>query len=201
VPFATMNDCAHSGGEWIEPNGPPESIRETASSVRSRRYHTLRLARTNSDAGRLVLVNGFEAWVEINGDSRSLASHRYAPDAMHPDSDSRIDKFEATPWPHWYFQLTERLTVEQEIFTPRGRSSVVIGWRLIGHSNERVKLKVRLFYSDRNSHSPQQENDGSCFESYSQGDHFIFDSQPNVPAVVAETNAFFLRDPIWHHFL
>jgi hypothetical protein len=57
---------------------------------------------------------------------------------------------------------------------------------------------VRLFFSGRDSHSLHRENDDFSFESYSQGEHFIFRSYPNVPAVVAQTNAFFLRDPAWY---
>jgi predicted glycogen debranching enzyme len=189
-----MNDFTRSTDDWIEQNGFGGFASGTASGIRTRGYHSLLLA----DAGRLVLVNGFDAQVEFDGETRPLTSHGYAPDVIHPDGASRIVKFESTPWPRWFFQLTDSLAVEQEIFIPRGSSSVVIAWKLIGHANERVKLKVRLFFSGRDSHSLHRENDGFSFESYSQGEHFIFRSYPNVPAVVAQTNAFFLRDPVWY---
>ncbi|MEY2541878.1 MAG: hypothetical protein QOI22_1480 [Verrucomicrobiota bacterium] len=193
-----MNDFAHSIDEWIEPNGFGGFASGTASGIRTRGYHSLLLAQTNSDASVLVLVNGFDAQVEFDGETRSLTSHRYAPDVIHPDGASHIAKFESTPWPRWLFQLTDKLALEQEIFIPRGSSSVIIAWTLIGRTNERVKLKVRLFFSGRDSHSLHRENDDFSFESYSQGEHFIFRSYPNVPAVVAQTNAFFLRDPVWY---
>jgi predicted glycogen debranching enzyme len=189
-----MNDFTHSPDEWIEPNGFGGFASGTASGIRTRGYHSLLLA----DAGRLVLVNGFDAQVEFDGETRPLTSHRYAPDVVYPDGASRIVKFESRPWPRWFFQLTDRLAVEQEIFIPRRSSSVVIAWKLIGHTNERVKLKVRLFFSGRDSQSLHRENDDFSFASYSQGEHFIFRSYPNVPAVVAQTNAFFLRDPVWY---
>src|SRR5882762_2828805 len=189
-----MNDFAHSRDEWIEPNSFGGFASGTASGIRTRRYHSLLLA----EGGRLVLVNGFDAQVEFDGETRSLTSHRYTPNVIHPDGASHIVKFESTPWPRWLFQLTDRLAVEQEIFIPRGSSSVVLAWKLIGHTNERVKLKVRLFFSGRDSHSLQRENDDFSFESYSQGEHLIFRSYPNIPAVVAQTNAFFLRDPVWY---
>ena len=193
-----MTDFANSTDEWIEPNGSGGFASGTASGIRTRRYHSLLLAKTDSTVRRLVLVNGFDAQIEFKGKTRPLTSQRYAPDFSHPDGTSRIVKFESTPWPRWFFQFTDRLEVEQEIFVPRGSSSVVIAWKLIGHTNERVKLKVRLFFSGRDSHSLHRENDGLSFESYSQGEHFIFRSYPNVPAVVAQTNAFFLRDPVWY---
>jgi len=189
-----MNDLAHSTDEWIEPGGLGGFATRTASGNRTRRYHSLLLA----DAGRLVLVNGFDAQVEFDDETRPLTSHRYVPDVISPDGGLRFIKFESTPWPRWLFQLTDRLAVEQEIFVPRGSSSVVLAWKLIGHTNERVKLKVRLFFSGRDSHSLQRENDDFSFESYSQGEHLIFRSYPSVQAVVAQTNAFFLRDPVWY---
>jgi predicted glycogen debranching enzyme len=189
-----MNDFRHSSDEWIEPGGLGGFASGTASGIRTRGYHSLLLA----EGGRLVLVNGFDAQVEFDGETRPLTSHRYAPDVVHPDGASRIVKFEPTPWPRWFFQLTDRLAIEQEIFIPRGRSSVIIAWKLIGHTKERVKLNVRLFFSGRDPHSLHRENDDFSFESYSQGEHLIFRSYPNVPAVVAQTNAFFLRDPVWY---
>ena len=193
-----MTGWAHSTDEWIEPDGSGGFASGTASGIRTRRYHSLLLAKTDSPAGRLVLVNGFDAQIEFKGKTGPLTSQRCAPDVIDPDGASGIVKFESTPWPRWFFQLTDRLAVEQEIFIPRGSSSVVIAWKLIGHTNERVKLKVRLFLSGRDSHSLHRKNDDFSFESYSEGEHFIFRSYPNVPAVVAQTNAFFLRDPVWY---
>ncbi len=193
-----MNDFAHSTEEWIEPNGFGGFASGTASGIRTRRHHSLLLAKTNSPTGLMVLVNGFDAQVEFDRETRSLTSQRYAPGVIHPDGASRIIKFESMPWPRWFFQLTDRLAIEQEIFIPRGRSSVVMAWKLIGHTDERAKLKVRLFFSGRDFHSLHRENDEFSFESYSQGEHFIFRSYPNVPAVIAQTNAFFLRNPVWY---
>jgi len=193
-----MKNFAHSTDDWIEPNRFGGFASGTASGIRTCRYHSLLLAKTNSPAGHMVLVNGFDAQVEFDHETCSLTSQRYAPGVIHPDGASRIVKFEPTPWPRWFFQLTDRLAVEQEIFIPRGRSSVVMAWKLIGHTDERAKLKVRLFFSGRDFHSLHRENDEFSFESYSQGEHFIFRSYPNVPAVTAQTNGFFLRDPAWY---
>jgi len=137
-----------------------------------------------------VLVNGFDAQVEFDGETCWLTSQHYAPDVTHPDGASRIIKFESTPWPRWSFKLPDDLVIEQEIFIPRGSSSVVMAWKLIGHTNDRVKLKVRLFLSGRDFHQLHRENDEFSFESYSQGEHLIFRSYPNVPAVKAQTNGF-----------
>ena len=36
----------------------------TVAGIRTRRYHALLLTATNPPSGRVVLVNGFNAWVE-----------------------------------------------------------------------------------------------------------------------------------------
>jgi predicted glycogen debranching enzyme len=193
-----MNYSASSTDEWIEPNAFCGFASGTASGIRSRRYHSLLLTKTKSPAGRLVLVNGFDARVEFDGETCWLISQHYAPDVIHPDGASRIIKFESTPWPCWSFKLTEDLVIEQEIFIPRGTSSVVTAWKLMGHTNDHAKLKVRLFLSGRDFHYLHRENDELSFESYSQDEHLIFRSYPNVPAVKAQTNGLFLRDPVWY---
>src|SRR5260370_10612355 len=175
----------------VVPGGP-------APAIHPRRYPSLLLAKTKSPAGRLVLVNGFDAQVEFDGETCWLTSQHYAPDVIQPDGAFRIIKFESTPWPRWSFKLPDDLVIEQGIFIPRGTSSVVMAWKLIGHTNERVKLKVRLFLSGRDFDHLHRENHEFSFESYSQGEHLIFRSYPNVPAVKAETNGVFLRAPGWY---
>jgi len=85
-----MNYSACSADEWIEPNGFGGFASGTASGIRTRRYHSLLLTKTNSPAGRLVLVNGFDAKVEFDGETCWLTSQHYAPNVVHPDGASRI---------------------------------------------------------------------------------------------------------------
>ena len=54
----------NSNAEWIEADGLGGFASGTVSGIRSRRYHALLLTATTPPAGRVVLVNGFDAWVE-----------------------------------------------------------------------------------------------------------------------------------------
>ena len=54
----------------------------------------LLLTATTPPAGRVVLVNGFDAWVDTPGGTFALSSQRYAPDVIHPDGATRIESFE-----------------------------------------------------------------------------------------------------------
>lgn len=84
-----MNDLAHPTDEWMEPGGLGGFASGTVSGIRTRGYHSLLLA----EGGRLVLVNGFDAQVEFDDETRPLTSHRYAPDVISPDGGSRFIKF------------------------------------------------------------------------------------------------------------
>src|SRR5215208_3797466 len=82
--------------EWLEPDGLGGFASGTVGGIRTRRYHALLLAATEpapeggaESAGplsRTVLVNGFDAWVELTGgETVALTSQRYVPDVVHPD--------------------------------------------------------------------------------------------------------------------
>ena len=71
------------GAEWFEADGLGGFASGTVGGVRTRRYHALLLTATRPPAGRAVLVNGVEAWVETAAGSFALTTRRYAPDVLH----------------------------------------------------------------------------------------------------------------------
>src|SRR5215211_1938855 len=89
--------------EWLEADGLGGFASGTVSGIRTRRYHALLLTATTPPTGRMVLVNGIEAWLETDGRIIPLSSHLYAPDAIHPDGCERIEAFDAEPWPRWRY--------------------------------------------------------------------------------------------------
>ena len=94
--------------EWLEADGLGGFASGTVSGIRTRRYHALLLAATKPPSGRVVLVNGFDAWVETEDGTFSLSSQLYNPDVMHPDGARRIEEFKADPWPQWIYSLGRR---------------------------------------------------------------------------------------------
>ena len=50
--------------EGLEADGLGGFASGTASGIRTRRYHALLLTATTPPTGRVVLVNGFDAWLE-----------------------------------------------------------------------------------------------------------------------------------------
>src|SRR5207249_9079012 len=120
--------------EWLETDGLGGFASGTVSGIRTRRYHALLLTATTPPAGRVVLVNGFDANVETPQGTFALSSQRYVPDVIHPDGASRIESFEHEPWPRWRFRLTNELAIEQELFVRPGESAIYISWKLEGNA-------------------------------------------------------------------
>jgi glycogen debranching enzyme len=202
--------------EWLEADGLGGFASGTVSGIRTRRYHALLLTATTPPAGRMMLVNGFDAWVETPGGTFAISSQRYGPDVIHPDGASRIESFEHEPWPRWRYKINDDLIIEQELFGPKGQSAVFISWRLVRRHPERseaeskdpgalpnsdssgsldfarddsvVKLNVRPFLSGRDFHSTHHENSTFKFSAEQNGECLSFRSYDGVPAVIACSN-------------
>jgi len=71
--------------EWLEPDGLGGFASGTVGLVRTRRYHALLLAAATPPSGRMVLVNGFDAWLERAGRRVALSSQRYQPGLISPE--------------------------------------------------------------------------------------------------------------------
>ena len=93
--------------EWLEADGLGGFASSTTGGIRTRRYHALLLTALTPPTGRVVLVNGFDAWVDTPGGSFALSTQRYAPDVLHPDGASHITDFTNDPWPTWEFEVAD----------------------------------------------------------------------------------------------
>jgi predicted glycogen debranching enzyme len=182
--------------EWLEADGLGGFASGTVSGVRTRRYHALLLTATTPPAGRMVLVNGFDAWVHTPGGTFAISSQRFQPDVIHPDGATRLTNFQAEPWPRWTYQIDEDLFVEQDSFVPRGASVVVLRWSLRG--NGPASLTVRLFLSGRDFHSTHHKNGVLNFSAEVAEDRVIWNPYPGVLRVTARSNGHYESQPEWY---
>src|SRR5207248_558183 len=195
--------------EWLEADGLGGFDSGTVSGIRTRRYHALLLTATTPPAGRMVLANGFDAWVETASGTFAISSQRYSPDVVHPDGASRIESFEYEPWPRWRYKIDD-LVIEHELFVPKGESAVFISWRVVADIGDAgqpgsptpatadIKLRVRLFLSGRDFHSTQHENGSFKFVADQNGERVTFRSYDGVPAVMAHSNGRYGHEPAWY---
>src|SRR5215472_1702253 len=139
--------------EWLEADGLGGFASGTVSGVRTRRYHGLLVPATAPPAERMVLINGFEAWVEVSGVIIPISSQRYSPDVLYPDGAKRLASFLVEPWPAWSFNLQGDLYIQQELFAVQGSPTVALRWKLAGNLSGPANLRIRPLLSGRDFHA------------------------------------------------
>jgi predicted glycogen debranching enzyme len=183
--------------EWLEADGLGGFASGTISGMRTRRYHALLLAALTPPTGRVVMVNGFDAWVETPSGTFALSSQAYAPDVIHPDGAQRIIDFKTEPWPQWTFELEDGTRIQQELFVRNGSDLVVLAWRLLTPAKE-VKLSVRPFLSGRDYHSLHHENPAFKFEPQRNGELVTWHPYNGLPSILSLSNAEYSHQPDWY---
>jgi predicted glycogen debranching enzyme len=183
--------------EWLEADGLGGFASGTVSGIRTRRYHALLLTATNPPSGRVVLVNGFDAWVETEGGTFSLSSQLYNPDVMHSDGCRRIEQFNVDPWPQWTYSLEDGTKIQFEIFARNGASVTVLAWHLLTPKAKAI-LSFRPFLSGRDYHSMHRENRAFQFEPEIQGKRLMWHPYSGVPGIIALSNGEYLHQPDWY---
>jgi predicted glycogen debranching enzyme len=185
--------------EWLEPDGLGGFASGTASGIRTRRYHALLLTATTPPTGRVVLVNGVDAWVDVGDATFALSTQRYEPGVLHPDGATRITAFSHAPWPTWRFTLPDGSAVEHSIVVAKGQPSVSVSWRLMRAGGvEPVRLRVRPFLSGRDYHSLHHENGAFRFEPELHNGYLTWQPYDGVPALHVLSNGAYSHAPEWY---
>jgi predicted glycogen debranching enzyme len=183
--------------EWLEADGLGGFACGTVSGIRTRRYHALLLTATKPPAGRLALVNGFDASVDMANGTFALSSQLYPPDVIHPDGASRIVEFTHEPWPKWTFTLEDGTKIEHELFAVHGSSMVALSWRLV-NSSAKATLTVRPFVSGRDYHSLHHENPAFQFHPEISDKRLVWHPYRDIPPIVASHNGGYQHQPDWY---
>jgi predicted glycogen debranching enzyme len=183
--------------EWLEADGLGGFASGTVSGVRTRRYHALLLTATQPPAGRLVLVNGFDAEVETASGKCAISSQQYPPDIVHPDGAKRIVDFAPEPWPRWTYRLNDGTRICQEIFAVNGASAVVISWQLLNPA-DKATLVVRPFLSGRDYHSLHHENSAFQFHPKIAANRLVWHPYSGIPGIIALHNGSYQHQPDWY---
>jgi len=196
-----MNLARMKDDEWLEADGLGGFASGTVSGIRTRRYHALLLTATDPPAGRFVLVNGFDAWVEIGAQTFFLSSQLYHSDVMHPDGAMRIEKFTVDPWPQWIYALQDGTKIRFEIFACHGASVTVLMWHLL-MPRSKALLSFRPFLSGRDYHATHHENGSFRFEPRIEQNGLVWHPYRGVPGTRIVSNGRYLHRPDWYrHFI
>jgi glycogen debranching enzyme len=131
-----------SSREWLEADGSGGFASGTATGIRTRRYHALLLTATTPPTRRMVLVNGFDAWIETPKGRFALTSQCYTPDVIHPDGAQRIEDSSAEPGPKWQFKFEDGTELTQEILVAGEAGVTALTWRLTREANVGEALRL-----------------------------------------------------------
>ncbi|CAE6766829.1 amylo-alpha-1,6-glucosidase [Paraburkholderia haematera] len=197
-------DITRLEDEWLEADGFGGFASGTVGTLRTRRYHALLLTATRTPGGRVVLVNGIEAWLEADGKRYPLSMQRYVPDVIYPDLSASLLAFSTEPWPTWRFQPDSQSVVTAEVFVSKATRETVLRWRLEGSgvasAASAFSLKVRPLLSGRDYHALHHENSAFNFSAQTSGDLACASWQPygDLPVINAVTNGVYGHAPDWY---
>jgi predicted glycogen debranching enzyme len=191
--------------EWLEADGLGGFASGTTSGLRTRRYHALLLTATTPPTGRMVLVNGLDAWVdpspvgspETGSSPEFLTRQRYQSGIVAPEQGATLESFTDDPWPTWVYRLAGGTKIEQELFVLSGSPIVALRWRVVGRRRP-LTLSVRPFLSGRDSHSSHHENPAFRFQAEVTGQRIVWRPYDGVPSVTALSNGSYTADPQWY---
>ena len=183
--------------EWLETDGRGGFASGTTSGIRTRRYHAILLAALTPPTGRVVLVNGFDAFLETADGRFALSAQRYQPDVVFPDGASHIAAFATEPWPTWEFEVGSGTRVRQELLVEHGTGATVVVWTLVAGDGPAV-LRVRPLMSGRDYHSLHHENSAFTFESTTCDSMVRCRTYEGLPDVDVITNGVYQHAPEWY---
>jgi predicted glycogen debranching enzyme len=183
--------------EWLEADGLGGFASGTSMLARTRRYHGLLLVATTPPTGRVMLVNGIEAWIETPAGRFGISTQRYAPDVLHPEGVRYLTAFSNDPWPRWHFTLPDGTEVDQELIVPRDSPVTAMRWQL-RNARSGVRLSVRPLISGRDYHSTHHENDTLRFDAQVSGDRLTWRPYEGLPAITAVSNGTYSHQPEWY---
>ena len=186
-----------ASAEWLEADGLGGFAFGRVDGVRTRRYHAVLAVATTPPTGRVVLVNGFDAWVDTPDGRFAITSQRYAPGGVvHPDGASRLVAFTREPWPTWTYQLPNGIEIVHELVAVRGGPVVALSWRLSRPSDAR--LVVQPYLSGRDVHALHYENDTLRTDSRVAGRRVTWQPYGDLPPVIALANGDYVAEPVWY---
>lgn len=190
--------------EWLEADGLGGFASGTANGIRTRRYHALLLAATTPPTGRIVLVNGLDAWLTTPAGTQALTSQLFTPDVVAPDGASRLQSFQAEPWPTWQWALDDGTVIEHELFVPPETGVTVLSWKLVPPKGRQPRKKpeatltIRPYLSGRDYHGLHKENVTFRFDPDVSDQRVTWRPYPLLPGIIALHNGNYRHEPQWY---
>jgi predicted glycogen debranching enzyme len=188
-------DVPNLAHEWLQADARGGYASGTVGTMRTRRYHALLLTSTTPPTGRMVLVNGIEAWIDVGAHRVPLSRQFYAPATLTPGEALPIQAFTPTPWPAWVFALPDGTQITQEILVDPVAGDTALRWRAACLG---AMLHVRPLLSGRDYHTLMRENPNFDFRPIIAGGNVAWRPYAGLPAAACLTNGAYRHDPCWY---
>lgn len=182
--------------EWLEADGLGGYASGTVGTVRSRRYHGVRVTAVTPPTGRTVLVAGIDVEADCGHGAEALTAQHYEPGVTHPVL-SRIESFDRDPWPAWTFVLSDGSRVRAEVLCTSGRARTILRWTRTAGVGP-LRLRVRPLLAARDYHSMQHENAEVNLAVEQQGARLAWRLYDGTPDVVCLSNGEWTGAPAWY---
>ena len=183
--------------EWLETDGGGGFSSGTVAGYRTRRYHALLLTAMAPPCGRVVLVNGVEATLELASGAMPVSTQRYAPDVVYPRGLDHLVAFTTEPWPQWTFRFADGTTLVHEIFLANDEATVVLTWKRIAGTGP-ATLRARPLISGRDYHSLMRENGAFDFTAKTHGGNVSWHPYAPLPVIAALSSGSYRHEPDWY---
>src|SRR6266550_3649434 len=150
--------AAAESREWLVTNGIGGYASGTVAGSQTRRYHGLLVAALQPPAGRTQLVSAIDEIVHYAGTDFSLATHRWASGAVHPQGFLFLEDFHlAGSTPVWTYALADAL-LEKRVWMCQGENTTYIQYTLVRGSSA-LEMELKALVSYRDFHSLTQAGD------------------------------------------
>ena len=150
--------AAAESREWLVTNGIGGYASGTVAGSQTRRYHGLLVAALQPPVGRTQLVSAIDEIVHYAGTDFSLATHRWASGAVHPQGFLFLEDFHlAGSTPVWTYALADAL-LEKRVWMCQGENTTYIQYTLVRGSSA-LEMELQALVNYRDFHSLTQAGD------------------------------------------
>jgi predicted glycogen debranching enzyme len=154
---------ARAALEWLVANGLGGYASGSVSGPPFRRFHGLLVAAHPAPAGRLMLLHAVGEAVHVGGWQRLKPCRVEEAGGDHLAAEFSLQ----AGLPHWTYQLSDGLTLEQSVMMPHGQNTVHIRYSLHG-SDRPIRLRLRPWLDFRAHEGrlpPRPEPGYTCTEA------------------------------------
>ncbi len=198
--IAAARGLPHGTGlpdQFLETNGRGGYASACVDGLRLWSSHGLLVIAKHPPIDRYVLINGFDVWADVDGESIPLSANLFEDGSVRPDGRARVLEFDARLWPSWAFDLGHQRVLRFEIVARHGAAQFSFTWHL-EKSDVPIRLRVRPLLSGRPMQATRTKSEKmSLLPDRPTPRHFVWPLRAGAPPLSLLTDGEYSEDPRW----